>query len=523
MESWTDNVNSNQRLSDEIFESSYFDRENLRLGTNCETFWNHKYWNRSSSSSSIVSTSREMGQLLAPYNATGSYSQNTDANQNYRLYRWGQYYQRSDRDDPMSDPSRDFFGEKNIDNQVTTTATVIRAGEILHFQSNLQNNLVDSERRDAKFQTWPTAQSQLDLANFSYEEEPSSVDHAHRRMRTVTNYFLVNLSLADLMMSLLNCAFNFIFLLNSSWPFGAIYCTINNFVAHVTVASSVFTLVVISFDRYMAIMHPLKRHMSRRRTILTLILIWSVSSILASPNLLYSTTKQKRYLNGKTRISCYLAWPDGGYLSSRTGYFYNILFLSMTYLIPIVVMAICYTLMGRKLWGSKFIGELTHNQKESMKSKRKVVKMFISIVTIFAICWFPYQGFFIFVYHYKEFIQSSYVQHVYLSFYWLAMSNSMVNPIIYYWMNNRFRVYFQLIICKCCCALDRTNVNSPQMREFIELHRSDQERCRCGKCSLICLESKLNFRLGNETRRKKNKNEENNKDKNGVTMILYKK
>lgn len=72
---------------------------------------------------------------------------------------------------------------------------------------------------------------------------------AHRRMRTITNYFLVNLSVADLMMSLLNCAFNFIFLLNSNWPFGVVYCTINNFVAHVTVASSVFTLVVISFDR----------------------------------------------------------------------------------------------------------------------------------------------------------------------------------------------------------------------------------------------------------------------------------
>ncbi|KAK2586527.1 hypothetical protein KPH14_011419 [Odynerus spinipes] len=304
---------------------------------------------------------------------------------------------------------------------------------------------------------------------------------AHRRMRTVTNYFLVNLSLADLMMSLLNCAFNFIFLLNSNWPFGLVYCTINNFVAHVTVASSVFTLVVISFDRYMAIMHPLKHHMSRRRTILALILIWTISSILAIPCLLYSTLKTRRYSNGKTRISCYLAWPDGGYLNSKTEYFYNLLFLSMTYLIPIVIMAICYTLMGRKLWGSKSIGELTHNQKESMKSKRKVVKMFISIVTIFAICWFPYQGFYIFLYHYRHFAGSSYVQHVYLSFYWLAMSNSMVNPIIYYWMNNRFRVYFQLIICKCCCALDRTNVNGPQMQEFVELHRSDHGRCHCGR------------------------------------------
>ncbi|XP_015186351.1 PREDICTED: tachykinin-like peptides receptor 86C [Polistes dominula] len=300
---------------------------------------------------------------------------------------------------------------------------------------------------------------------------------AHRRMRTVTNYFLVNLSLADLMMSLFNCAFNFIYLLNSNWPFGVVYCTINNFIAPVTVASSVFTLVVISFDRYMAIMYPLKRHMSRRRTILTLISIWTISSILAIPSLLYSKITKTRYSNNKTRISCYLSWPDGKYLNSKTGYSYDILFFSMTYLIPIVLMAVFYTLMGRKLWGSKFIGELTHNQKESIKSKRKVVKMFISIVTIFAICWFPYHGFYIFVYFSQDFVRTSYVQHVYLSFYWLAMSNSMVNPIIYYWMNNRFRVYFQLIICKCCCTLDRTNVNSPQMREFIELHRSGQERC----------------------------------------------
>ena len=37
---------------------------------------------------------------------------------------------------------------------------------------------------------------------------------AHRRMRNVTNYFLVNLSMADLMMSCLNTIFNFIFMKN---------------------------------------------------------------------------------------------------------------------------------------------------------------------------------------------------------------------------------------------------------------------------------------------------------------------
>ncbi|KZC12337.1 Tachykinin-like peptides receptor 86C [Dufourea novaeangliae] len=260
---------------------------------------------------------------------------------------------------------------------------------------------------------------------------------AHRRMRTVTNYFLVNLCVADLMMSLLNCAFNFIFLLDSNWPFGVVYCTINNFVAHVTVASSVFTLVVISFVRYMAIMRPLKHRISRKLTVLIMILIWAVASTLALPCLLYSTTKSKRYSNGKTRISCYILWPDGDYLHSRIEYSYNLVFLSVTYIIPMTAMAACYTLMGRKLWGSKSIGELTHYQKNSMKSKRKVVKMFITVIAIFAVCWLPYQGFFIFVYHHRQFTKISYVQHIYLSCYWLAMSNAMVNPIIYYWMNSR--------------------------------------------------------------------------------------
>lgn len=67
----------------------------------------------------------------------------------------------------------------------------------------------------------------------------------------------------------------------------------------------------------------------------------------------------------------------------------------------------------------------------------QVVRMFIIIVTIFALCWLPYQLFFIFAYHNKQISSAPYVQHLYLGFYWFAMSNAMVNPIIYYWMNGR--------------------------------------------------------------------------------------
>jgi len=99
--------------------------------------------------------------------------------------------------------------------------------------------------------------------------------------------------------------------------------------------------------------------------------------------------------------------------------------------------------------------------------------MFAVVVTIFLICWLPYHSYFVYAYHNKGIVVKTYVQDLFLSFYWLAMSNSMVNPIIYYWMNpryvtiaelwpycwikiiyiyfflNRFRAYFKLIICYC--------------------------------------------------------------------------
>lgn len=48
------------------------------------------------------------------------------------------------------------------------------------------------------------------------------------------------------------------------------------------------------------------------------------------------------------------------------------MFLTVTYAIPMVIMLVCYTSMGRELWGSRSIGEHTERQMESMKSKKKV-------------------------------------------------------------------------------------------------------------------------------------------------------
>uniref|UniRef100_T1H9E8 G_PROTEIN_RECEP_F1_2 domain-containing protein n=1 Tax=Rhodnius prolixus TaxID=13249 RepID=T1H9E8_RHOPR len=71
---------------------------------------------------------------------------------------------------------------------------------------------------------------------------------AHKRMRTVTNYFLVNLAIADAMVSSLNVTFNYTYMVNSDWPFGTLYCKISQFVAVLSICASVFTLMAISVD-----------------------------------------------------------------------------------------------------------------------------------------------------------------------------------------------------------------------------------------------------------------------------------
>ena len=61
----------------------------------------------------------------------------------------------------------------------------------------------------------------------------------------------------------------------------------------------------------------------------------------------------------------------------------------------------------------------------------------IVVVSIFAFCWIPYHLYFIVVSMAPHVTRHALVQEIYLGIYWLAMSNSIYNPIIYCWMNAR--------------------------------------------------------------------------------------
>ncbi|ODN06402.1 Tachykinin-like peptide receptor 99D [Orchesella cincta] len=272
---------------------------------------------------------------------------------------------------------------------------------------------------------------------------------AHKRMRTVTNYLLVNLSIADAMSSTLNVIPNYSYMLTGHWPFGALYCKIVQFVSMLSICASVFSLMAIAFDRYMAIMNPLRPRMGKRLTLGIAAAIWIGGTILSMPMLVFFQTYEKIISNGETIVICYSEWPDGPQTQSFQEYLYNVFFMIFTYFIPIAVMGYTYTRVGIELWGSKSIGECTQRQLDNIKSKRRVVKMMIVVVTIFAFCWLPFHMYFILVSLSPNLTNYQFVQEVYLGIYWLAMSNSMYNPIIYCWMNNRFRRGFQQVFRWC--------------------------------------------------------------------------
>uniref|UniRef100_A0A182NS64 G-protein coupled receptors family 1 profile domain-containing protein n=1 Tax=Anopheles dirus TaxID=7168 RepID=A0A182NS64_9DIPT len=217
--------------------------------------------------------------------------------------------------------------------------------------------------------------------------------------------------------------------------------------------------------RYVAIMNPLKPRMGKKATLCVAAGIWIVGTIISCPMLLFFTTYPI-----KDHILCYAEWPDGPSNHSRHEYVYNIVFMFLTYFLPIGSMTYTYARVGLELWGSKSIGECTQRQLDNIKSKRRVVKMMMIVVIIFAVCWLPFQIYFILTSYYPDLTKKPYIQEVYLAIYWLAMSNSMYNPIIYCWMNLRFRRGFQQFFR--CCPFVRVTPDSASSHRRTDTERS---------------------------------------------------
>lgn len=104
------------------------------------------------------------------------------------------------------------------------------------------------------------------------------------RMKTVTNYFIVNLAVGDILMTLFCVPFSFVStLILRYWPFGSVMCKVVNYSQAVSVFVSAYTLLAISIDRYMAIMRPLRPRLGTTSAKLVVAAVWCGALATAGP------------------------------------------------------------------------------------------------------------------------------------------------------------------------------------------------------------------------------------------------
>ncbi|XP_028844792.1 substance-K receptor [Denticeps clupeoides] len=284
---------------------------------------------------------------------------------------------------------------------------------------------------------------------------------AHKRMRTVTNFFIVNLAFSDASMAAFNTVFNFVYALHNDWYFGLGYCRFQNFFPITAMFSSIYSMAAIAVDRYMAIIHPLKPRLSSTSTKAVIALIWALAFALAFPQCFYAGTKSYSY-----RTVCLVQWPDD--YGGTHQLIYQTAVIVLIYLLPLLVMLVTYSLVGYRLWGSEIPGEASEHYQNQMRAKRKVVKMMIVVVVTFTFCWLPYHVYFILGSFSKEIYNEQYIQQVYLAIFWLAMSSTMYNPIIYCCLNQRFRSGFRRAFrwCPFVKVSEEDSMELQHMRTF---------------------------------------------------------
>ncbi|KAL6483562.1 hypothetical protein MHYP_G00084340 [Metynnis hypsauchen] len=104
--------------------------------------------------------------------------------------------------------------------------------------------------------------------------------------KSLTNIFILNLALSDLIFTLglpfWACSYIW------SWTFGDFMCKGVNFVFSTGFYSSIVFLVLMSFQRCVAVLHPLSDWNSSQSFVVILILAWMFSFSAALPELLYS-------------------------------------------------------------------------------------------------------------------------------------------------------------------------------------------------------------------------------------------
>ena len=93
----------------------------------------------------------------------------------------------------------------------------------------------------------------------------------------------------------------------------------------------------------------------------------------------------------------------------------------------------------------------------------------ITCVMAFTLCWLPFNALLVIGDQYPQIYNYAGIYYVWFACHFLAMSHACYNPLIYMWMNSRFRAGFCYVfgrVLPCCCSGRNTDGDTP-LPDFI--------------------------------------------------------
>uniref|UniRef100_UPI003F77836F Bombesin receptor subtype-3,Oplophorus-luciferin 2-monooxygenase catalytic subunit n=1 Tax=Oplophorus gracilirostris TaxID=727944 RepID=UPI003F77836F len=274
-----------------------------------------------------------------------------------------------------------------------------------------------------------------------------------KSMQTVPNIFITSLAFGDLLLLLTCVPVDATHYLAEGWLFGRIGCKVLSFIRLTSVGVSVFTLTILSADRYKAVVKPLERQPSNAilKTCVKAGCVWIVSMIFALPEAIFSNVYTFRDPNKNMTFESCTSYPVSKKLLQEI---HSLLCFLVFYIIPLSIISVYYSLIARTLYKSTLnipTEEQSHARKQ-IESRKRIARTVLVLVALFALCWLPNH----LLYLYHSFTSQTYVDPSAMHFIFtifsrvLAFSNSCVNPFALYWLSKSFQKHFkaQLFCCK---------------------------------------------------------------------------
>lgn len=265
----------------------------------------------------------------------------------------------------------------------------------------------------------------------------------HRQPKNMTNMLIISLAVADLLFIIVCIPFTAARYALPVWPFGSALCKIYQYVAHVTAYASVYTLVLMSLDRFLAVVYPIASITVRteRNTCLAIGANWAIVCI-SNLHILWEYEPNDYTHLGETRSEClntriFTQHKKDEHEHGRIIYG---CFFVFAYLLPLTIICTLYGCILSRLTCHSVPGT-GRESAERVRNRRRITRMVVVIVLVFTVCWLPIHAVFIALYFGRAKSTALMVSmHVLANC--LAYLNSCVNPFLYAFLSDSFRGWF---------------------------------------------------------------------------------